>query len=163
MTTRVGKLGLLPFLAITAAVASAGARSTRRGGGLWYRLLRKPSFNPPGWVFGPVWTTLYGLMSVSAYRIWRRPPSPERTRALALWATQLGLNGIWSPLFFAKHRVRAALVDLVGLAAAIASYIRVAAKLDRLAAGLMVPYLAWVGFAGLLNGAILRRNRLLTD
>ena len=71
------------------------------------------------------------------------------------------MNGIWSPLFFGKHRVRAALVDLVGLAAAIAGYIRIAAKVDRLAAGLMVPYLAWVGFAGLLNGAILRRNRLL--
>lgn len=161
MRSRSGKWGLLPFVAMTAAVALAGSRSTRRGRGLWYRLLRKPKFNPPAWVFGPVWTTLYALMSVSAHRVWRQPPSPERTRALALWATQLGLNGIWSPLFFGRRRARAALVDLVGLAAAIAAYIRVAAKVDRLAAGLMTPYLAWVGFAGLLNGAIVRRNRLL--
>ena len=159
MRTRAGKWGLLPFLALTAAAALAGARSTGRGRGLWYRLLRKSKLNPPPWVFGPVWTTLYGLMSVSAHRIWRQDPSPQRTRALTLWATQLGLNGIWSPLFFGKHRPRAALADLVGLAAAIAGYIRVAAKLDRLAAGLMAPYLAWVGFAGVLNGAIVRRNR----
>jgi benzodiazapine receptor len=159
MRSLVGKWRLLPFVGLTAAVAFAGSRSTREGRGLWYRRLRKPRFNPPRWVFGPVWTALYGLMSVSAYRIWRQPPSPARTRALALWATQLGLNGIWSPLFFGKHRPRAALVDLIGLAAAIASYIRVAAKLDRLAAALMAPYLAWVGFAGLLNAAIVRRNR----
>ena len=100
-------------------------------------------------------------MAVSAHRIWRKPSSPDRTRALAIWATQLGLNGIWSPLFFGKHRPRAALVDLIGLAAAIAAYIRAASKLDRAAGALMAPYLAWVGFAGVLNAEIVRRNRLL--
>jgi len=161
MARRSSGLGLLAFLGITAAAAAAGARSTGKGGEIWYRLLRKPSFNPPPWVFGPVWTTLYGLMAVSAHRIWRKPSSPDRTRALAIWATQLGLNGIWSPLFFGKHRPRAALVDLIGLAAAIAAYIRAASKLDRAAGALMAPYLAWVGFAGVLNAEIVRRNRLL--
>jgi tryptophan-rich sensory protein len=154
--------GLLSFLAATAAVAAAGSRATKKGRGAWYRLLKKPPFNPPPAVFGPVWTALYGLMSVSAYRIWQTPPSPERTRALALWGTQLGLNGLWSPLFFGQHRPRAALVDLVALAAAIAAYIKVAAKVDRAAASLMAPYLAWVGFAGVLNGEIVRRNRVLS-
>jgi tryptophan-rich sensory protein len=153
--------GLLPFLAATAVVAAVGGRSTKSGRGLWYRLLRKPKFNPPPRAFGPVWTALYGLMSVSAYRIWRSPASPDRTRALVLWTSQLGLNGLWSPLFFGQHRPRAALADLVGLAAAITAYIRVASKLDRVAAGLMAPYLAWVGFAGVLNAEIVRRNRLL--
>ena len=150
--------GVVPFLAATATVAAVGGRATVKGRGLWYHLLRKPSFNPPSQVFGPVWTTLYGLMSWSAYRIWRSPPSPERTRALVLWATQLGLNGLWSPLFFGKHKPRAALVDLVALATAIAAYIRVASKVDGVAARLMAPYLAWVGFAGLLNAEIVRRN-----
>ena len=152
---------LLPFLAATAVVAVVGSRSTRNGRGLWYRALDKPRFNPPPWVFGPVWSTLYGLMSVSAYRIWRQPPSAQRTRALVIWTTQLGLNGLWSPLFFGQHRPRAALVDLIGLTAAIAAYIRAASKVDRVAAAMMAPYLAWVGFAGVLNASIVRRNRLL--
>ena len=124
-------------------------------------MLDKSRINPPAWVFGPVWTTLYGLMSWSAYRIWRQPASPDRTRALAIWSTQLGLNGLWSPLFFGEHRPRAALVDLVALAAAIVAYIRVASKVDRVASALMAPYLAWVGLAGVLNVEIVRRNLVL--
>jgi len=158
MSTQPTRLALLPFLGLTATVAALGSGATRKGRGLWYRLLRKPSFNPPARVFGPVWTALYAMMSWSAYRIWRKPPSPERTRALALWGAQLGLNGLWSPLFFGKRAIRAALVDLGGLALAIGAYIRAAAKVDRSAAALMVPYLGWVGFAGLLNAEIVRRN-----
>jgi benzodiazapine receptor len=153
------RFGLLRFLGATAAVAIVGARITRRGRGAWYRLLRKPSFNPPARAFGPVWTALYGLMSWSAYRIWRLPDSPERTRALRIWKAQLAFNGLWTPLFFGKHAPRAALLDLAALTTAIVSYIKIAAKLDRLAGVLMAPYLGWVGFAGILNGAIIRRNR----
>ncbi len=153
------RLGLLPFLGATAAVALIGARVTMRGRRTWYRLLRKPSFNPPSRVFGPVWTALYGLMSWSAYRIWKLPESPERTHALRIWGTQLALNGLWTPLFFGKHAPRAALLDLAAMTTAIVAYIKAAAKLDRLAGALMAPYLGWVGFAGILNGAIIRRNR----
>jgi benzodiazapine receptor len=154
-----GRWGALPILGATAAVAIVGARSTVRGRGLWYRRLAKPRFNPPDRVFGPVWTALYALMSYSAYRIWRKRSSPERTRALTLWGAQLGLNGLWSPLFFGSHRPRAALADLVGLAAAIGAYIAAAAKVDRVAALLMAPYAAWVSFAGVLNEEIVRLNR----
>ena len=150
--------GILPFVGATAAVVVAGGVVTKRGRGLWYRRLRKPSFNPPSWLFGPVWTALYGLMSWSAYRIYRKPDSPERTKALRIWATQLGLNGIWTPLFFGAHKPRAALVDLVGLWSAVAAYIKAASRLDRVAGYLMAPYLAWVTFAGVLNGAIVRGN-----
>lgn len=151
-------LGLLPFAGATAAVAVIGGVVTQRGRGLWYRSLHKPPYNPPDWLFGPVWSALYGLMSWSAYRIWRKPSSPDRTRALEIWTVQLALNGIWTPLFFGAHAPRAAMVDLVGLWAAVAAYIKVASRLDRLAGWLMAPYLAWVTFAGTLNGDIVRRN-----
>ena len=98
-------------------------------------------------------------MSWSAYRIWKQPDSPERTRALQIWGMQLALNGMWTPLFFGKHAARAALIDLAGMAVGIVAYIKVASQIDRLAGALMAPYLGWVGFAGLLNGAIVRRNR----
>jgi tryptophan-rich sensory protein len=153
------RFGLLPFLGATAAVALLGARVTKRGGGAWYRMLRKPSFNPPARAFGPMWTTLYGLVSWSAYRIWKLPDSPERTSALRIWKAQLALNGLWSPLFFGKHAPRAALVDLAAMTSTIVAYIKVAAKLDRLAGVLMAPYLGWVAFAGILNGTLIRRNR----
>ena|SRR5665213_1702586 len=153
--------GIVPFLGATAIVAAVGGVVTRRGRGIWYRLLRKPSFNPPDWLFGPVWTTLYGLMSWSAYRIWKQADSPDRTRALQIWGAQLGLNGIWTPLFFGRHRPRAAMADLVGLWTAVAAYIKVASRLDRLAGALMAPYLGWVTFAGALNLSIVRRNHRL--
>lgn len=110
-------------------------------------------------MFGPVWTTLYGLMSWSAYRIWRLPDSQSRHRALRIWTGQLALNGLWSPLFFGRHAPRLAMVDLVSLFATIGAYMREAAKLDRTAAAMMAPYLAWVGFAGYLNGSIVIKNR----
>jgi tryptophan-rich sensory protein len=152
------RLGILPFIGATLLTAVLGARASRRGMGLWYRRLRKPSFNPPSWVFGPVWSALYAAMSWSAYRIWKQPPSRDRTIALRIWAAQLGLNGVWSPLFFGRHRPRAALVDLVALLGSVAAYIRVASRVDRVAAALFAPYLGWLGFAGVLNASIVRRN-----
>ncbi len=151
-------LGLLAFGGVTAGAATFGALTTRSGQGLWYRLLRKPPYNPPGWVFGPVWTGLYGLIALSGWRVWRQPSSPERTRALALWGTQLGLNAAWSWIFFGKHRKRAALADLGALFGAVAGYALAARKVDRQAAWLITPYLAWTCFAGLLNEEIVRRN-----
>jgi translocator protein len=153
---RAGRFGF--FAAATALAAGLGAVSTRRGRGLWYRALRKPPGQPPPQVFGPVWTALYGLMSASAYRVSRTPPSPARSRALGLWWKQLALNAAWSPLFFGAHRARLALADLVALAATLADYTRTAAKVDRPAAWLMAPYLGWLGYAGYLNLGIVRRN-----
>lgn len=151
-------LSLAGFGGVTAAAAAIGSLATVKGKGLWYRFLRKPSFNPPDWVFGPVWTALYGTMAVSGWRVYRQPPSKERTAALALWGTQLGLNTAWSVLFFGKHQKVAALVDLGLLVGTIGAYMVVARKVDRPAALLMTPYLGWCGFAALLNEEIVRLN-----
>jgi len=118
-----------------------------------------PPYHPPRWVFGPVWTGLYGLMATSAYRVWKAPPSRARTRALALWGTQLALNSAWSPLFFGARRPRAALVDLLALAGVVAAYAATSHKVDKPAAAMMIPYLGWLGFASLLNEEVVRRNR----
>ncbi len=151
-------LWLALFAGATAVAAGLGAGATRRGRGAWYRALSKPAGQPPPQVFAPVWTTLYGLMSVSAYRVFRQPPSPERSRALRLWWGQLALNGAWSPLFFGARRARLALADLAGLTLGVAEYTASARKVDRAAGWLMAPYLAWLGYAGWLNLGIVRRN-----
>jgi benzodiazapine receptor len=155
---RRSKLWLALFLGATAIAANAGRRSTGKGRGFWYRTLLKPKGQPPAKVFGPVWTTLYGLMSLSAYRVFRAPASPQRSRALRLWWTQLALNGAWSPLFFGARRPRLAMVDLAGLGGSLAGYTRAASKVDPPAAWLMAPYLAWVGYAAYLNAGIIGRN-----
>jgi benzodiazapine receptor len=151
-------LWLALFAGATAVAAGLGTGSTRRGGGAWYRALSKPPGQPPPEVFGPVWTVLYGLMSFSAYRVFRTPPSAARKRALRLWWGQLALNGAWSPLFFGAHRARLALADLAALGVTVADYTRTAAEVDRPAAWLMAPYLGWLGYAGWLNAGIVRRN-----
>ena len=161
---RLRALGVLGLLTgAVALVAGAGARVTSGGRGSWYRDLKKPPFQPPPAAFGPVWTGLYGLMVWSAFRIWRKPVANEaqgrsRTRALRLWVAQLVLNGAWSPLFFGAHRPRAALVDIALLLPTIAAYTHSAAKIDRGAALMTVPYLIWTSFATLLNVEIVRRN-----
>lgn len=122
----------------------------------WYAALAKPSFNPPNWVFGPVWTILYVLVAVAGWRTWQR--LPRTTAAMALWTLQLVLNFAWSPAFFGLHRVDLAFFIVVAMLASIAGFIAVSARHDRASALLFVPYLAWVGFATMLNGAIWRLN-----
>lgn len=147
------------FGALTAGAGALGAAVTDHGTQLWYRRLRKPPFQPPGAVFGPVWTALYALIALSGWRVWNRPAGPARSRALGLWALQLGFNAAWSWLFFGKRRKRTALADIGALGASIAAYIAAARKVDRSAAVLVAPYLGWVCFAGLLNEEIVRLNR----
>ncbi len=153
-------LGL--FAGATALAAALGASVTypRQP---WYRALSKPPGQPPAWVFGPAWTTLYGMMAWSAFRVFRARPSTERRRALRMWWTQLALNAAWSPLFFGAHRPRAALADLVGMTVATAAYTKDAASVDRAAAWMMAPYLGWLGYASYLNGAIVMRNPRLAS
>ncbi len=145
------------FAAATLAAGALGGRSSRPG--LWYRSLRKSKATPPDRVFGPVWTTLYAAMAYSAWRIWRSPASSARTRALALWAAQLGLNASWSPTFFAAKSPRASLGIVTALLPTLASYMRAAWQVDRLAAAIMLPYLGWTGFATYLNAQIANMNR----
>lgn len=123
----------------------------------WYSRLKKSPANPPDAVFAPVWTALYAAMAVSAYRIWSSGDA-RRGRALSLWGAQLALNAAWNPIFFGARKPKAALADLLALFVVVAAYTSSARKIDRPAAWLMAPYLAWLGFAGLLNAEIVRRN-----
>jgi tryptophan-rich sensory protein len=151
-------LACVGFAAATLLTGALGALATRKSQRTWYRALRKSRLNPPDKVFGPVWTVLYAASSLSATRVFRAEPSPERTRALALWGAQQTFNALWTPLFFGQRKATAALVDLGLLWASLAAYAKTAGHVDRRAAELVVPYLAWVTFAGLLNGAVVMRN-----
>jgi tryptophan-rich sensory protein len=124
----------------------------------WFRRLKKPAGHLPRRVFGPVWGVLYTLMALSAVRVFRSPQSPERSRALRRWWTQLALNAAWTPLFFGARRPKLALADLAGTTLATRAYARSAKKVDRWSARLMRPYLAWLLYEGWLNAGILRRN-----
>lgn len=147
------------FALLSYGAAALGGIATRgRPRGLWYRMLRKPSFQPPPSVFGPVWTVLYGAIAYTGYRLYRAEPSRMRTAALGLWGAQLALNAAWSPLFFGARRARLALVDLIALDVATAAMLGAASKVDRRAAIASAPYGAWLGFATALNGAIVQRN-----
>lgn len=153
----------LALLGFGAAVAAAGWFGARNSPGdlrtrLWYKRLDKPPYNPPDYVFPIVWTALYSLIAFSGWRTWLQKDSPERSRALRLWATQLASNAGWTHLFFGEHRPKQALVDVISLEAQVISYIATAAKVDGAAAACFVPYAAWLVFATLLNAEIVRRN-----
>lgn len=119
--------------------------------GEWYQQLDKPFFNPPNWVFGPMWTLLYVAIGTVGWRLWRGQHGVTLTR---LWWLQLALNFIWSPIFFVLHAPGYALVVVALLLITIISFISLSWRADRVAAQLFVPYAAWVAFATLLNGAI---------
>lgn len=127
----------------------------------WYAGLAKPPFNPPNWLFAPVWTALFALMALAAFRVWRLPSGmPGRSQALFAYHVQLGLNMLWSCVFFGLNSPAGGLV-VIGLllAAMIWTMRRFAALGDRLSVAFFVPYLAWVSFASLLNASIWWANR----
>jgi benzodiazapine receptor len=123
--------------------------------GDWYAELIKPSFNPPNWVFAPVWTLLYLVIAIAGWRTWQRG---SLTAPMTAWFIQLGLNFIWSPVFFGAHHIGLALAVIIALLAAILSFIVTAWPRDHVASWLFVPYAAWVAFATLLNAALWRLN-----
>lgn len=146
-------LSLLAFLLLTV------------GGGLviglwampgeWYAALAKPSFNPPNWIFGPVWTTLYVLIAIAGWRLWQqRKHQPAR----AFWAGQLAFNFAWSPTFFIAHEIGLALAIALAMLACILGVIITTWQTNRPTALLFLPYAAWVSFASTLNGALLVLN-----
>ena len=153
-------LGLAAFAAVVAAAGWYGARHSPRDPltRLWYSRLDKPSWNPPQLVFPIVWTALYSLIAIAGWRTWLQEDSPERSRALRLWASQLATNAEWTNLFFGHHNPKQSLLDVVSLESQIISYIRTVKKVDPAAAACFLPYAAWVAFATLLNAEILRRN-----
>ncbi len=155
---------ILRLIAACGVSLSAGAIGTLTvgGGGFqsWYAAIEKPAFTPPGWVFGPVWTTLYILMGVAAFLIWRRGlRSPTVQVALGWFLGQLVLNALWSPVFFGWHRIGLALVIILLLWAAIVMTLYGFSRVSKVAAGLLVPYLLWVSFAAVLNASIWWLNR----
>jgi tryptophan-rich sensory protein len=148
-------LVLLGFIAVCLALGGLGAAVTAPAIPTWYAALAKPSFNPPNWLFAPVWTALYVMMAIAAWLVWRR--GNART-ALVLFILQLLLNSAWSLLFFGLHRVDLALIDIVLLLAAIVATALAFRARSTAAAALLLPYLAWVCFASVLNFAIWRLN-----
>lgn len=123
--------------------------------GEWYAGLNKPWFNPPNWLFAPVWTILYVLIAVVGWRIWF---ITERSDLKALWAVQMALNFLWSPAFFGAQRPALGLVVILPLLAVIILFIARVRKVDPPSASMFLPYAAWVAFASLLNGAIVFLN-----
>ncbi len=151
-------LGLLAFLALCFAVSGLGGLITAQSVGTWYQDLAKPAFNPPDWIFAPVWTTLYLLMAVAAWRVWRRAGLRDGRSALLAFGVQLALNLGWSATFFGLRMPGAALLVVLLLLAAIGITQRLFWSADRSAGLLLAPLLAWVGFATVLNAAIWRLN-----
>lgn len=155
----VDRLGLLGWVALCFATAALGGWWTAGSVHTWYPALLKPAWNPPAWLFGPVWTVLYLMMGVAAWRVWRHRGEPGVQPALAWFVVQLVLNAAWSGLFFGLRNPGAAAAEICFLWGAIAIALGLSGRIDRWAAALLVPYLAWVSFALLLNFELWRLNR----
>jgi tryptophan-rich sensory protein len=155
---------LLVCLAIPFAAAALGGYATSRSVNGWYQTINRPAWTPPGWLFGPVWTALYALMGVSAWLTWREAAAGRaeaaRTGPARRWFfAQLALNTGWSFAFFGLRSPLAGLLVIVPLWLSIAGWIGATGRVNRAAAGLQLPYLAWVSFASVLNGALWWLNR----
>jgi len=125
----------------------------------WYPTIVKPAFNPPAWVFGPVWTTLFALMGIAAYLVWKKGLNRKEVRiALIIFIGQLVLNTLWSIIFFGWHSPRGAFAEIILLWLAILTTIIAFARISKPAAWLLVPYILWVSFAAYLNYAIWTLN-----
>ena len=155
MSQRAIKLGLMGWLLGCFAAAALGGFFVP---GEWYASLKKPAWNPPAWVFGPVWTALYTMMAVAAWLVWKRGGFAAQRRPLLLFLAQLALNAVWTPLFFGLHWPGAAFAEILLLWLTIVATIIAFRPVNRAAALLLWPYLAWVSFAAVLNFALWRLN-----
>lgn len=151
---------LLLAILLCQSAGGVGAAATSRSVNSWYRDLEKPSFNPPGWVFGPVWTVLYSLMGIALYLATESETGVrERRLAESIFGGQLLLNAAWPLLFFGRRLPLAALIEIVALWSAIVATIMTFWRLSKTAAILLVPYLVWTTFAAILNFSVWHRNR----
>ncbi|MCB0713597.1 MAG: tryptophan-rich sensory protein [Ignavibacteriae bacterium] len=147
---------LIFFLLLCAGAAAFGGMF---GQGEWYQSLTKPALNPPGWVFGPVWTVLYILMALAAWLVWRTGGKEQPKKiAIGLFILQLIANALWSWFFFGLHHLTLALVDILVINALILATIFAFARVNKTASLMMVPYWLWVSFATYLTWAIRALN-----
>lgn len=158
MITRRETIGLVAFLAACFGVAFIGSLATGPAIPEWYASLRKPAWNPPNWLFGPVWTVLYAMMAVAAWRVWRKEGFRGARWALAIFFVQLALNMAWTFIFFGAHSPGGAFLEIVILWALILMTAALFRRHDAAAGWMLLPYLLWVGFAAVLNFAIWRLN-----
>ena len=162
MTTEKSKFQFFPFLinlAIPLIIGVLGSFFTRQSVSTWYLTLNKPSFNPPSWVFGPVWSSIFVMIGISAYLVWKkRAQIAHVPRTAAVYFIQLVLNLLWSFLFFYAHKIGASVFEIVALLVAVIINARVFYKIDKTAGLLFIPYILWVSFAAFLTYSIYNLN-----
>ena len=154
-------LRIIYCVAICLVVGYLSSITTQSSINTWYPTLIKPSFNPPNWLFAPVWTLLFIMMGIAAGMIWNQLENQRELvkKALLFFTVQLLLNALWSYLFFGLNNVLLALIEIVLLWLIIYETFYIFKKIDKKAAYLFIPYLIWVGFAAVLNGSIYYLNR----
>lgn len=148
-------VALVLSFAVTFAAPALGAFTMP---GAWYASLNKPSWNPPAWIFGPVWTALYIMMAVAAWLVWRRGGWPAQRRPLTFYFVQLALNAAWTPIFFGLKNPGLAFAEILLLLIAIVITAHAFRRVSPAAALLLLPYLIWVSFATALNFTLWRLN-----
>lgn len=158
MNSKRSWLGLVFFIILCFAAAGIGSAVTTPKIDGWYVGLVKPSWNPPNWIFGPVWTTLYLAMSVAGWLVWQQKGAAGATLPLTLFGVQLALNVLWSCLFFGLEQPGLAFAEILLLWGAIAATTAAFWFHSKLAGLLLLPYLGWVAFATILNFTIWRLN-----
>lgn len=157
--TRFNFFALIISIAITLGVGVLGSMLTVPSVGTWYTTINKPSFNPPNWLFAPVWTSIFVLIGISAYLVWERRASIAHfPRTVAIYAIQLVLNVMWSFLFFYVHSIGMALFEIIVLLIVIIINARVFYKINKAAGLLFIPYILWVSFATFLTFSIFNLN-----
>lgn len=149
--SRLSLIKLIISLLLPLSVGAVAGMFTSQAVPTWYASLNRPSFSPPNWVFGPVWSTLYTILGVSFFLIWKENPSKQRNLAIIVFSIQMLLNFVWSFIFFYFNMIGAALIEIILLWLSIVTMIYLFYKVKPLAAYLNIPYLLWVSFATILN------------
>ncbi|HWQ59674.1 MAG TPA: TspO/MBR family protein [Candidatus Fimivivens sp.] len=152
-------MNLIPYVVSVVVAEGAGILGsvfTAKNVSDWYATIAKPSWTPPSWLFGPVWTTLFALMGIASALVWEKRGLPGATLALSAYAVQLALNVLWSALFFGLKRPDLAFIEILFLLVAIVVTTILFWRIDPRAGMLLLPYIAWVSFASVLNLAVSR-------
>lgn len=150
---------LVISITIPVAIGATAGFFTVTGADSWYQTIHKPSWNPPGWVFGPVWTTLYILMGIGLFLVWKTDAGNSiKKKAIIIFAVQLMLNFFWSFIFFSQQQIGWAFMEIIVLWVMILATIFAFGKISKTAAWLLVPYISWVSFAAMLNYTIWKLN-----